>query len=117
MNDMKICILGTYYTVLIKKRDEDKRLEFCDGYIDWTIHTICICDVEKDSDCVENLEVYKKEVLRHEIVHAFFVESGLMGHTNPSLEGGGTNDEQIVDWIALQGLKIYEAWKQAGCLG
>lgn len=117
MDSTNLCILGVNYTVRIKKREEDKKLDICDGYTDWTIHEICVLDPEKDTDSVENMEAYKKKVLRHEIVHAYFIESGLMGHTNQSLEGGGNNDEQIVDWIAIQGQKIFETWKQAGCLG
>ena len=114
---MRISILGTDYTILVKKRGEDKNLEDCDGYTDWTIHTICILDPEKEDGCVGDMEYYKKKVLRHEITHAFFAESGLMGHANQSEYGGGTNDEQIVDWIAIQGPKLFETWKQEGCLG
>jgi len=117
MNNMKINILGTDYTIQVKKREEDKTLEECDGYTDWTVHTICVIDPEKEKGCVENLDVYKKKVLRHEITHAYFIESGLMDHTNQSEYGGGTNDEQMVDWIAIQGPKLFNSWKEAGCLG
>lgn len=117
MVDKKINILGTEYAIFVRKRDADKALEDCDGYTDWTIHTICVVDPEKDYDSVSDVEVYQKKVLRHEITHAFFIESGLMGHTNQSEYGGGTNDEQMVDWIALQGPKLFNVWKEAGCLG
>lgn len=49
-------------------------------------------------------EKYKKKVARHEIVHAFFSESGL--DTNYS------EDELLVDWIALQFPKMLKVMKE-----
>ena len=51
---------------------------------------------------------------RHEIVHAFLLESGLA-------ECSGDTDcwaqnEAMVDWFARQGQKIYAAWLEAGAL-
>ena len=56
-----------------------------------------------------------KETLRHEIVHAFFNESGLMESSN-QYSGAWAHNEELVDWIALQGGKIYKAWKEAGAI-
>lgn len=42
-------------------------------------------------------------VLRHEIIHAYFFESGLLDY--------GTN-EQLVDWIVLQFPKMLETFKR-----
>lgn len=116
-NNMKVNILGTEYTILIKKLNEEKIFDECDGYTDWTLKTICVLDNERSENTVGDIEAYKRKVLRHEITHAFFIESGLMGHANQSEYGGGAYDEQIVDWIAIQGSKIYEAWRQTDCLG
>lgn len=41
-----------------------------------------------------------REVVRHEIVHAFLYESGLSEYAQ---------DEQLVDWIAMQFPKIEDA--------
>lgn len=57
----------------------------------------------------------QKETLRHEIVHAFFNESGL-ADSSSTVEGAWAKNEEMVDWIALQGPKLCAAWKEAGCL-
>ena len=49
------------------------------------------------------------KVLRHEIVHAFLIESGMF-----QASWGGNED--IVDWIALQIPKMVDAMKSVGCL-
>ena len=117
MEKMRLSVLGADYTIFFKKRSDDKAFEECDGYTDWSNHTICIVEPERGENDLDNLDAYKKKVLRHEIVHAFFIESGLMDSTNQSIGGGGAYDEQLVDWIAIQGPKIVTAWKEAGCLG
>lgn len=47
------------------------------------------------------------KVFRHEIVHAFFGESGLKDYMH---------DETLVDWIAAQLPKMVKVMAQAGCL-
>lgn len=55
-----------------------------------------------------------KEVLRHEIVHAFFNESGLQQSSN-QCEAWAINEE-MVDWIAIQSPKMFKAFQEADCL-
>lgn len=52
-----------------------------------------------------------KEVLRHEIAHAFFYESGLWDSSNGTT--AWATNEEMIDWIAIQGLKLYTAWEEA----
>jgi hypothetical protein len=52
---------------------------------------------------------YQNKILCHEIVHAFLYESGLQ-------ESVDWDEELLVDWIACQGEKIFDAWKEACCL-
>lgn len=60
----------------------------------------------------ETIDAAQKETLRHEIVHAFFDESGL-ADSSSTVDGAWTKNEEMVDWIAIQGPKIYKAWKEA----
>lgn len=60
-----------------------------------------------DENTYDNLESFSNKVIRHEIVHAFFHESGLMDYCL---------DEQLVDWIALQIPKIIKAMMETNCL-
>ena len=62
------------------------------------------------------LQTLMKRTLRHEIVHAFLRESGL---GEQSFRYGKTPwplVEEMIDWWALQGLKVYKAWSDANCL-
>lgn len=109
---MKIDILGTEYTITECSETEDKRLKECDGYTDWTTKEIV---VEREiTGTLIDMDVYVKKVLRHEIVHAFFLESGLH-ECSGEVETWAAN-EAMVDWFARQGPKIYAAWQAAGAI-
>ena len=109
----KVNILGTEYKIHERTLSEDKHLEDCDGYCDWTARIIV---VERDSDgSLGDMVCYMKKVLRHEIVHAFFVESGLDCSTF-GMEFAWARNEEMVDWIARQGEKIYAAREETGAL-
>jgi hypothetical protein len=109
---MTVNVLGTDYTVEKFKRADDECLCDCDGYCDKTSKRIVVA--EKDSVCnLDDFEHHQKKVLRHEIVHAFMFESGLAENWEHKNIG---QEETVVDWFAIQGLKIYNAWKQADCI-
>lgn len=112
-------ILGTEYTIETHKISEDEILkkENWAGYCGK--EEIVIADTtEKEyfpymSD--KEQVIYRKEILRHEIVHAFLNESGLCGSTNKTGDGWAYNEEMI-DWIAIQSPKIFKAYQEADCL-
>ena len=109
---MKINILGSEWTIVERSEKEDQNLENADGYCDWTTRTIVI-----EREMVGNLgdmESYIRKVKRHEIVHAFLQESGL-SECSAAAEAWA-NNEEMVDWIARLGPKLYEAWNAAGAL-
>lgn len=109
---MVINILGTDYTIEKKALADDDCLLDCDGYCDMTSKRIVVTQKQgwHNLDCFEK---YQKKVLRHEIIHAFMYESGLAGNFEHKNIG---QEETIVDWFAIQGLKVYNAWKQADCI-
>lgn len=89
---MTINILGTKYTVTKKRYDDEPyfKKRSVDGYCAEYIKAIVYCDM---STCPgwadmapEECEASEKETLRHEIVHAFFNESGLSSSTS-SIDG------------------------------
>lgn len=63
----------------------------------------------------EKIAEREKLFLRHEIVHAFFNESGIRDNSS-HVDAPWAKNEEMVDWIAIQGEKIYKAWKEAGAL-
>lgn len=118
---MKVSVLGTDYTILLKKFQDDEAFErnSIDGYCSSLSKTIVICDLttkenwkHETLDCIRTAQ---KEILRHEIVHAFFNESGLQDSAF-IYDGAWPKCEEMIDWIALQGLKLYEAWKSVDAI-
>lgn len=113
MEDKTVDILGTLYTIHFDVPDE-KMPEGADGCMDQSIHTINIAKFESDRNSLMDLNAYRKKVLRHEIIHAFFYESGLWNNSGYSATWG--QDEAITDWIAIQSPKLFKAFKEADCL-
>lgn len=70
-----------------------------------------IMENEPDEYC----EVCEKQTLRHEIVHGFFDESGLM-ESSAQYNGGWSQNEEMVDWIALQSPKIFKTFQELDIL-
>ena len=118
---MTVNILGTQYEIIVKKYDEEEAFGrrsidgFCDGYA----KEIVVCDMHTykgwEHEAEKTVIACQKQTLRHEIVHAFFNESGLMDSSNV-FDGPWAKNEELVDWIALQGEKIYKAWQEADAL-
>lgn len=104
----KINILGTEYKVEYRKKEQDKYLNDCDGYCDCTSKLIVVAlDIDTNLD---DLDIYTRKVLRHEIVHAFLGESGIQNNYRAESKYG--HDENIVDWFAIQYPKINKVFKQ-----
>ena len=116
MTDCKIHVLGAEWTILIRKKKQDKALKMLDGYCDYTIRTIVVRKHPKPSKAMdmENPNSIERESLRHEIIHAFLHESGL-ANSSCGARHWATNEE-MTDWIALQHEKIHKAFKEAGAL-
>lgn len=111
---MKVNILGTEFTVTFADEAERPKLKSCDGYMDFSIKEIVVGKFEPDESSIENLDEYTKKVLRHEIIHAFFYESGLHSSSG-DIEAWATNEE-MVDWIAIQFPKILKAFQECDCI-
>lgn len=118
---MQVNVLGTTYEIIVKRYDEDEAFEWRSiaGYCDGLKKEIVICDMHTykgwEHEDEKSVEAFQKEVTRHEIVHAFFNESGLCDCSN-EVGGAWARNEEMVDWIALQGVKIYNAWKSVAAI-
>ncbi|NCE63736.1 hypothetical protein D1159_03865 [Pseudoflavonifractor sp. 524-17] len=108
---MTINILGAQYT--ITQSHNDPRLENIDGFCDETTKEIVVETYEGDDGkpgVKGQLDIQRKKNVRHEIVHAFLFECGL-AENSPWAQ-----NEELVDWIAIQGPKIWKAWQEAGAV-
>ena len=115
MADTTINVLGTLYSISCKDSNEDKLLRNCDGYTDKTTKQIVITKMPEENE-LGCFDVYRKKVLRHEIIHAFLFESGLHGNANWDALQGQEHPEMMVDWFAVQWEKISNAFRMADAI-
>ena len=116
MENRKINILGIEWKIVTCKEEESELLngKCRDGCTDNSTRTIWIC--EKKDDCeLQDYEMWKKLALRHEILHAFLFESGLDA-SSISTYGPWANNEEMVDWFAIQSPKIFKVYSELGLL-
>lgn len=110
---LKVNILGTEYSIMFKSDEECLYLKECDGFCDQSRKEIVIANMKPNPDTYEmDIEYYRKKVIRHEIIHAFFYESGLWENSDE----WDARSEALTDWIALQFPKMLKAFQEADCL-
>ena len=106
---MKVSILGTEYEIIEQTEEQNHKLRNNNGLCEIYSHRIILnADIQEDELTYENFQEFKKRVLRHEIIHAFFAESGLRGNSEYA------ENEELVDWIAIQLPKINKVLEQIG---
>lgn len=121
MENRKINILGTEYTIETHKVSEDSYLEKnkLAGYCGEESKLIVIADMSEEKYFSgmgeKEQEVYRKRTLRHEIMHAFLNESGLSDSSN-QYGGAWAKNEEMVDWFAIQSPKIFKVYSGLGLL-
>ena len=103
-----IKILDTAYTVIERCRMDDPKLYEHDGYTDCSTKEIILRTLEAEPDTVANLEKYASEVLRHEIIHAYLYESGMVEYSG---------DETLVSWLEIMFPKMNNTFSEVGCHG
>ena len=118
---MKVNVLGTKYKIETHKISEDEILSNnrWSGYCGEETKLIVIADMSEkeffpNMDEKEQAE-YRRQTLRHEIVHAFLNESGLSNNASVPRDGWAKHEEMI-DWFAIQSPEIYKAFKKVGCI-
>lgn len=100
-------ILGAEYRILI---DEEMHRTERDGAKRRYLHEISLRPKSDmlDSEATDYERALRfNEVGRHEILHAFFDESGLEGYSE---------DEQLINWLAVQSPKIFKIFAELDLL-
>ena len=113
MQNFKVNILGSEWNVKFGNKKEYPNLTNIDGYTDSSIREIVVDDMEASQRQIgakADLESYQKQVVRHEIIHAFLLESGLDSNSN-SADSWAVNEE-MVDWFAIQSPKIFKVFNE-----
>lgn len=107
----KIDILGTEYKIEYRSFKKDKKLDEADGYTDFFFKLIVIEDDFENRNMIsDKIKKYQEKILRHEVIHAFLYESGLDCNSNKTISWA--DNEEMVDWIAIQFPKILEVYKK-----
>ena len=114
MENCKTSILGTEYTIEFHTVEEEPRLKRRDGCMDYSVKKIVIGKFDSDEGSIENLDAYARRLIRHEIIHAYFYESGTW-EMSGSAESWAC-DETITDWFAIQAPKIFKTFQEVGAL-
>lgn len=113
MKNLKtVNVLGVPYTITEGDVNDFPALKDCDGYCDTSTKEIVISDMSENAnapDAKGNLPRYQRKVIRHELAHALLFESGLSCNS-------WAENEEIVDWLAIQFPKLLALFMDAECL-
>ena len=107
----KITVLGQEYTVEEHHEDSDPKFNECNGYFEpyskkIVINSDLIANTNKDPMGAENMEIRVKHIYRHEILHAFFEESGI------SYRYSTEDEDFLVDWISTMYPKMKKIFEE-----
>lgn len=113
-------ILGTLYKLNLNiPYTKDPSLMGRFGYCDMAEKKIVVADIKTVPGWEEATEVGVEhafnDTLRHEVIHAYLIESGLNGSAN-EVDCWARNEE-MVDWIAIQFPKILKTFEELDCVG
>lgn len=114
IKESSVNILGSVWKIRSGDRKSDKRLEELAGYTDSSIRTIVLAEPVLDDFSCQDLHAEMQGTLRHEIIHAFFYESGLW--CDSATADHWAMNEEMIDWFALQFPKIEEVCIQVGAM-
>lgn len=114
-------ILGTNYTIVWVDRQNDSYISENDltGFCDSIRKKLVIANSKsipgREDLNQEEHYLMEKMTIRHEIIHAFFYESGLWADSS-SVNGPWAMHEEMIDWFTLQGPKIVKVWESVYAL-
>ena len=119
MQDCKVNILGTEYSIKFKNDEEvcaDMGVDIgsCGGYCNGFSHEIVVANLNCCNDSETAKANLKKTNMRHEITHGFLNESGLCEKSNDT--DCWAKNEEMIDWIAIQFPKMLKAFNEVGAL-
>lgn len=101
---MEVEVLGTKYKIYLDvPAEEDDNLEKGDGYVDLQTKKIVVAEFKETKGQTDDIQRYKSSVIRHELMHAFLYESGMVAYSN---------DERLVEWLEIQIPKANELFNE-----
>lgn len=113
----KVNILGSTYKVYLNVPSHmDPQLDGLFGYTSFHDKKIVVADVRtipgwESADDAAAFDTFACTV-RHEVIHAYLMESGLNGSANST--DCWARNEEMVDWFAIQMPKLVKTFGQLG---
>ena len=113
----RVNILGTTYKVYLNvPYTKDPDLAEAYGYTDFHGKRIVVADIRtiptwENASAEAVLDVYCG-TLRHEVIHAYLMESGLNSSSNAV--SCWARNEEMVDWFAMQMPKLVKTFCELG---
>lgn len=113
----KVNILGTTYKVYLNVHSaKDPQLDGLFGYTSFYDKKIVVADVRtipgwESAEDAAAFDTFACTV-RHEVIHAYLMESGLNGSANST--DCWARNEEMVDWFAIQMPKIMKTFNELG---
>ena len=107
MENKTVNVLGEKYSIMFVD-------EYPERFSDFEESADALCNFyDKVIYVLNPKEKYLTEdgKIRHEIVHAFLFESGLSSNTH-GIYGAWAENEEMVDWIAIQSPKIFKVFRE-----
>lgn len=117
----QINVLGTDYTIRRVDKGTDSFMEKMNygGYCEMLKKEIVVLNMKTcpdwENEPEEVCKAKEKEILRHELIHAFLRESGL-DWDSFTFDRAWARNEEMIDWLALQWPKLQKAFQEAGCI-
>lgn len=103
-------VLGTDWTLRFEDESCSPRYQEHNGWCDSSTKQCHVCYRTQNKMTLENPYDFYNSIARHEVIHAFLYESGIVSaaiiRTNKWCK-----DEMMIDWMATQMPKIYEVFK------
>ena len=102
----KVNVMGQEYQIVKVSRDQYKQCDIADGWCDAYGKKIYYVDPNTDPEH-DSMATSSEELVKHILQHEIAISSY-------SIVGAWAMNEEMVDWIAWNGEKLYQAWKEAG---
>ena len=104
---MKVNVLGQDYDIIIDDKLKDRGKDGECLMYEKEIHIRAAQDMLEPDASMSSKVKSQNETLRHELIHAFFFESGLVEYCS---------DETLVEFIAQQFPKLQKIFSETGCV-
>jgi len=105
----KINILGAEYSFKFDTVANEPALDNKFGLCDRSSRRIVVKESQKSGSPLDldDMDMHTKETIRHEIIHAYFDEAGLVDTSCK---------DWLVDWIAIQFPKMLKTFQETGAI-